>query len=79
MWVGRGVLKIVTCLRILLILNNISIVNFYRQGGTNDDFSAEYDFRGKVVDMQVSELHQYFDELSWPFIENTGSGSKTEQ
>ena len=43
------------------------------------DFNAEYDFRGKVVDMQISELHQYLDELSWSFIENTGSGSKTEQ
>ena len=33
--VGRGVLKFGTCLQILLILNNRSIVQFYRRGAQN--------------------------------------------
>ena len=41
------------------------------------DSSTEYDLPGEVVDMQISELHQSFDEASWLFIENKGSGSKT--
>ena len=28
--------------------------------------------------MQGIELHQYFDEVSWLFIKNNGTGSKTE-
>ena len=42
------------------------------------DFNTEHDLSEEVVDMQMSELHQYFDEASWLFIENKGSGSKTE-
>ena len=42
------------------------------------DFSKEYDLPGEVVDVQISELHQYFDEASWLFIENKCSGSITE-
>ena len=41
------------------------------------DFSTEYDLSGEVVDKQISELQQSFDETSWLFIENKGSGSKT--
>ena len=42
------------------------------------DFNTEYDLPGKVDDMQISELHQYFNEASWLFVENKGSGSKTQ-
>ena len=28
------------------------------------DFNTEYDLPGEVVDMQISEFHQYFDEAS---------------
>ena len=41
------------------------------------DFSTEYDLPGEVVDMQISELQQSFEEASGLFIENKGSGSKT--
>ena len=34
------------------------------------DFSTEYDLPGEVVDIQISELQQSFDEASWLFIEN---------
>ena len=42
------------------------------------NFSTEYELSGEVADMKMSELHQYFNEVSWLFIENYGSGSKTE-
>ena len=42
------------------------------------DFNTEYDLPGEIVDMQISEFHQYFDEASWLFIEDEGRGSKTE-
>ena len=42
------------------------------------DFNTEYDLLGEVADMQISELHQYFDEASCLFIEKKGSGSKTD-
>ena len=38
------------------------------------DFNTEYDLPVEVADMHISELHQYFDEASWLFIENKGSG-----
>ena len=41
------------------------------------DFNTKYDLPGEVVDMQISELHQYLDEAPGLFIENKGSGSKT--
>ena len=41
-------------------------------------FNTEYDFPEEIVDMQISELHQYFDEASWLFVENKSSGSKTQ-
>ena len=45
---------------------------------TLTDFNTEYDLPGEVVDMQINELHQYFDKSWWLFIENKVSGSKTE-
>ena len=42
------------------------------------DFNTKYNWPGEIVDMEISELHQHFDEASWLFIENKGSGSKTE-